>query len=220
MAAPKKVDYASIEPDWRAGIKSIDQLCTEYFQRTGVKVTKGSLLKYFKKEKIPRDQKARILAKAEAMVTEREAKVTMKEEALVTMTQKQRNAAVQEANAQSIADVIMASRANVRSATDIVVHLLREQAALNEHQPELHMLGELMKDPAENVDKLNEIYCKIISWGGRVDGINKLTTALERVINLQREIHGIKASDGDGNKRHESIAIRLVPAKPRTEEEE
>jgi hypothetical protein len=70
MAAPKKVDYEAIEPDWRAGIKSPAQMAHDYTQATGVSVRRAAIIKYFKSRNIPRDLTAKVQAKAKAMVAE------------------------------------------------------------------------------------------------------------------------------------------------------
>lgn len=68
MAAPKKVDYARIEPDWRAGLLSPAQLAAEYTAATGVAVSHTAINKHFRKLGIDRDLKAKIQAKADSMV--------------------------------------------------------------------------------------------------------------------------------------------------------
>lgn len=68
MAAIRKIDYERIEPDWRAGVKSVQQLAQEYTERTGVSVTKAAINKHFKGRGIPRDLTAKIRAKVEEKV--------------------------------------------------------------------------------------------------------------------------------------------------------
>ncbi len=68
MAAPRIIDYGRIEPGWRAGKMSVQQLADEYEQATGQAVTLQAINKHFKKLGIPRDLSAKIDAKAAAMV--------------------------------------------------------------------------------------------------------------------------------------------------------
>ena len=70
MAAPKKVDYDRIEPGWRAGILSPAQLAEEYARSTGTPCSRAAVIKHFTKAGIPRDLKAKIQAKADAMVAQ------------------------------------------------------------------------------------------------------------------------------------------------------
>lgn len=68
MAAPRIIDYGRIEPGWREGIKSLQQLADEYVEATGQSVSAPSIHKHFTKLGIPRDLSAKIKAKADAMV--------------------------------------------------------------------------------------------------------------------------------------------------------
>jgi hypothetical protein len=68
VAAPRIIDYGRIEPGWRAGLLSVQQLADEYEAATGQKVTLQAINKHFKKLGIPRDLAAKIEAKAAAMV--------------------------------------------------------------------------------------------------------------------------------------------------------
>lgn len=68
MAAPRIIDYGRIEPGWREGIKSVQQLCDEYEAATGKSVTVQAVTQHFKKLGVPRDLSAKIAAKAAAMV--------------------------------------------------------------------------------------------------------------------------------------------------------
>lgn len=70
MAAQAKVDYERIEPGWRAGILSPAQLAEQYTKATGVAVTRVAIIKHFEKLGVPRDLKAKIQAKADAMVAQ------------------------------------------------------------------------------------------------------------------------------------------------------
>ncbi len=55
MAAKSKVDWSLIEGDWRAGIKSPNQIVKEYKEATGVSITRGAVLKHYKTRGVPRD---------------------------------------------------------------------------------------------------------------------------------------------------------------------
>ena len=68
MAAPRIIDYGRIEPGWRAGALSVQQLADDYLAATGQSVTLQAINKHFKNLGIPRDLSAKIEAKAAAMV--------------------------------------------------------------------------------------------------------------------------------------------------------
>jgi hypothetical protein len=62
MVAPKKIDYDSLEPDWRSGLKSPEQIASDYTKRTGVKCTRQAIVKWFKAHGVGRDLTAQIHA--------------------------------------------------------------------------------------------------------------------------------------------------------------
>ncbi len=84
MAAQQKVDYERIEPGWRAGILSPAQLAEAYTLDTGTPVSRVAIIKHFQKLGVPRDLKAKIQAKADAMV--QQAMVTGKVTTATTVT--------------------------------------------------------------------------------------------------------------------------------------
>ena len=67
-AAPGKqrsnCDWDAMEPEWRAGIKTVLQLSQEYG------VSRAAILKHWKTRGVDRDLTAKIHAKAEALVTQ------------------------------------------------------------------------------------------------------------------------------------------------------
>ncbi len=68
MAAPRIIDYGRIEPGWRAGKLSVQQLADEYESDTGKSVSRRAIQDHFKALGIPRDLSEKIKAKADAMV--------------------------------------------------------------------------------------------------------------------------------------------------------
>jgi len=217
MAAKRKVDYESMLSDWQAGILSPEQMAHDYTATTGVKVTRQAICKHFKGLKIPRDLKARIAFKAEAMVALQEARKVAPEGCREKDIS---DRDVVEANATNVASRVIAERKDIVKARDIVQGMWTEASRMNDAIPELAAIGQYLKDPAESFDKLNDLYMKIISFPGRVDSIKKLVESLRNLVLLEREVYGIKDSDGGDNKRHEAIQIRLVPSTRRSDDDE
>ncbi len=194
MAATKKVDYDRIEPGWRAGIASPRQLAAQYTEETGQPVSHTAIISHFKKAGIDRDLSAKIQAKADAMVTE--AMVTGKVTAKPTIPEKQ----VIEDGALKIAEVRISQRADIKRARGIVANLMIElegqtggdTAAL------LEELGELMRNPDDKgMDKLNDLYQKVISLPGRAKTMKDLGESLRVLVGLEREAYGMNGKDGD-----------------------
>ncbi|MCP5244862.1 MAG: hypothetical protein H6937_02380 [Burkholderiales bacterium] len=204
MAASRKIDYDSIEPDWRAGIKSVPQLADEYERRTGVSVTHGAINKHFKKLGIPRDLQAKIKAKADAKVSA--AMVSDKVSGNVSVD------TIIEANAEYIANVDINHRKDVRRLSGIEEKLLSEVESLVSNPIVLEEFGEMMRKPDQyGQDKLNDQYHKIISFPGRVESFKKLTETMRIRIDLERRVNKLD-DQNTGQERIEDVIARINAA--------
>lgn len=173
----KSVDWDAMRNDWVVGIKSVLQLSEEYG------VSRAAILKHWKKEGVERNLSAKIKAKAESLVTH--ALVTPE----VTLKTKVTEREIIEANAQGIALIDLEHRSDVRRSRNIVQKLLNELDDQVDNKELYEQLGELMNSADERgTDKLNEIYRKVISFGGRTDNVKKLADALRVLVELERKI--------------------------------
>ena len=195
MAAPKKVDYDAIEPDWRAGIKSPEQIATEYHAATGVKVSRAAIAKHFKKLGIGRDLSAKVQAKAASMVAE--AMVTGKVSKVTTL----KDAEIINESALTVAAVQIAHRKDINRNRNLALSLLEELEAETGSIDLFKQLGEIMAEQdGPGVEKLNEIYKKVIGLPQRIDSVKKLSETLKNLIMMEREAYGIKSAEGiEGN---------------------
>ena len=192
MAATKKVDYARIEPGWRAGILSPRQLAVQYTEETGDPVSHAAIINHFKKAGIDRDLAAKIRAKADAMVTQ--AMVTGKVTPQPAVPERQ----VIEDNATQIASVRISHRNDIARARSVAANLLTELELQTgpDAAAMLADLGELMRSPDDKgQDKLAEIYQKVISLPGRVKTMKDLGDSMRVLIGLEREAYGIEGDD-------------------------
>ena len=192
MAATKKVDYARIEPGWRAGILSPRQLAAQYTEETGDPVSHAAIVNHFKKAGIDRDLAAKIRAKADAMVTQ--AMVTGKVTPQPAVPERQ----VIEDNATQIASVRISHRKDIARARSVAANLLTELELQTgpDAAAMLADLGELMRSPDDKgQDKLAEIYQKVISLPVRVKTIKDLGDSMRVLIGLEREAYGIEGDD-------------------------
>ena len=114
---PSAVDWERIELDYRAGIKTMRQIADEHG------ITHGAINKRKKRDGWDRDLNARIIAKAEAIVSKAE---VSKEVAKANLDTEK---AVVEANAQAVANVILSHRASIRRYRDLTNNLLEELEA-------------------------------------------------------------------------------------------
>lgn len=179
--AKKVIDWESVEREYRAGIRSLRDIGVE-FGCSHVAIKKRA-----DKEEWPRDLAAKIEASAQAKVSKAVVTKTITTETLAT------ERAIVEANAQVIADAVINQRRDVSRARSIVQKLFGEMDATIDGMEELRQLAELMASPDEKgVDKLNELYNKVISLPSRVDSTKKLAESLRVLVELERKVLRIK----------------------------
>lgn len=181
-----KPDWEAIESAYRAGLLSIREIGSQHG------VTHTAINKRAKKEGWERDLKAKIKAKAEALVSKREVSKQVSIERMVSERQ------LIEANAEVIATVRMEHRGDIRRARNIANSLFGELEAECADVAALQQLGDLMFEPDDKgYDKLNEIYHKVISMSGRVKSMKDLSDTLKTLIGLERQAYDIDGPDGD-----------------------
>ncbi len=186
MAAPKKVDYERIEPDWRAGIKSPAQLASEYTEATGVSVSHTAIIKHFRKLGVPRDLRAKVQAKADAMVMQAMVTGNVSSETVARDTE------VIEKSALDVAKIRISHRADITRARALALQLLGEIEAVTGNLAEFQELGEILRSEDDRAqDKRNDLYRKVIDSAGRVDTLKKLSETLKNLIGLEREAYGL-----------------------------
>lgn len=159
MAAQQKVDYERIEPGWRAGILSPAQLAEAYTKDTGVAVSRVAIIKHFDKLGVPRDLKAKIQAKADAMVAQ--AMVTGKVSTKTTAT----TAKIINGKATTQATVILSHQAGARKLQALVIKLtnaLERQDAKNAP----------LKDRASTLKTLADAFGRLVAIERVSHGIN------------------------------------------------
>ena len=148
MASP---DWEAIESAYRAGLLSIREIASQQG------ITHGAINKRAKRDGWERDLKAKIKAKADALVSKREVSNKVSTE---TATSER---ILIEANAKVIATVRMEHRGDIRRARTLANSLFDELGAQCGDVAALEQLGDLMFDPDDNGrDRLNELYHKVI----------------------------------------------------------
>lgn len=160
MAAPKIIDYGRIEPGWREGVKSVQQLADEYETETGQKVTLQAINKHFKKLGIPRDLAAKIEAKAAAMVQAATVQGKVQIDGNETLPHE---AAIIASAAVTSANVQLSHRADIR--------LLRIRA--QEYQDALSDCLDDLGKKAAILKSLAETQCRLIAAEREAFGMDK-----------------------------------------------
>lgn len=180
----KTTDWERIELDYRAGIKTLRQIADE----NGI--THGAINKRAKRDGWERDLSEKIQAKAEALVS----KAAVSSE--VSTATRIREQEVVDANAQAVADVRLAHRRDIHRARRLTNALLDELE--KQTDPDtlamLAEMGELLRAPDENgVDKLNDLYQKVISLPERSKTMKTLAESLQKLVDMERLAFGMDA---------------------------
>jgi hypothetical protein len=185
-------DWERIESDYRAGVLSLREIAGPY------KVTEGAIRKRAKRDGWERDLGAKIQAKAESLVRKAEVRNAVRSESALTDRQ------IIEANAERIAQVRGEHRGDIARVRNLGLTLLSELEGQTANLEDLERLGELMASPDDNgMDKLNDLYRKIISTPSRIDSAKKVAETLKHAIGLEREAYGldVKGDDKEGGTR-------------------
>lgn len=197
MSAPKNIDWEAIESDYRAGLLSLREMAAAHG------VSHVAIKKRADRDGWTRDLSAKIKAKADDLVNRRA--VTSSVTSPNAPTERQ----IIEANAQRIARVRGEHRADIGRMRTLVLALLAELETETGDIQAFRELGELLRAPDDRgVDKLNDLYHKVISSAGRVDSLKKLSETMKNLIGLEREAYGL---DSGANKAPGSDDAKMDP---------
>nr|DAO28019.1 MAG TPA: type AsnC-type helix-turn-helix domain [Caudoviricetes sp.] len=176
-----KPDWEAIESAYRAGVLSVRELAGKYG------ISHQAISKRAKKDGWERDLKAKVQAKADALVAKREVARQVATESTISERQ------LIEATAEVIATVRMEHRGDIRRARELTNTLFDELGAQCADVSALERLGDIMFDPDDKGrDRLNEIYQKVISLPSRVKSMKDLSDSLKTLIGLEREAYSIE----------------------------
>lgn len=179
-----KPDWEAIETAYRAGVLSLREIASQHG------ISEGAIRKRAKRDDWSRDLNAKIQQKADDLVRKREVRRAVRSESATT------ERVLIEATAEVIATVRMEHRGDIRRARKLANTLFDELAEECSDVGALSQLGEIMRKPDEKgMDKLNELYHKIISMPQRVKSMKDLSDTLKTLIALEREAYSIKEDE-------------------------
>ncbi len=184
-----KEAWREVEKDYRVGEMSLRQLKDEHG------ITVKAIRQKAKKEGWERDLKERIRISAVNLINKRAAiKAAEKEEKDV-----EDEDIVDFASAEQ-ADIIVSHRGLIGKHKELLSMLYEELNSQTVSLELMSSIGELMDQSAETgkLDKLNELYHKIIALPSRIDSYKKLADSMKTVIGLERQAFNI-ADNSDGN---------------------
>ncbi|MBK9497321.1 MAG: hypothetical protein IPO08_22935 [Xanthomonadales bacterium] len=119
---------------------------------------------------------------------------------------------VVEANANAIAAVEITQRKDIRELREMVAMLAEECRAQVKNPADFEKLGELMaKDDGDgSIDKLNELYRKVVSMPGRISAVKQLAETLKILIELERKVLKMDAADSQKSTAVDDLLRRIA----------
>lgn len=172
------VDWERIEVDYRANVKTLREIADEHG------ISHGSITKRATRDGWDRDLRAKIRAKADALVSK-----ALASTAAPTVSKAAELDTVQ-AEAQVQATIRIEQRADVRRARALVAQLIAELEQATGQKDLLAQLGEIMA--GGDSPKMGEAFEKVMSLSGRTQTVAKLSEALQRMIDLESRVFGLE----------------------------
>lgn len=190
MAQPKKAapDWERIEADYRAGVLSIREIAASQG------ITDTAIRKRAKRDEWVRDLAERIQAKADALVRTAQVRSEVRTQSAISERE------LIASNAETVATVKLTQRRDIARARMLAMSLLGELEAQTVDIALFEELGEILRsEDDKGQDKRNDIYQKVISSAGRIDGMKKLSDTIKTLVGLEREAYGISAAPQEVN---------------------
>ena len=195
-AGKKPVDWDAVAIDIRAGILTDREIGAKHGR------SHGAIQQYAKKHGIERDLTTRIQHKTKAKLAKAQlAKETSQERAKLTEEQ------TIEIAAEAAATIVIKQQGRIGRHLRLSESLLSELESQTIDRTLYEQLGELMAAPDENgIDRLNELYRKIISTPSRIDSHKKAVETEKTLVALERQAFNLdKEATEDGGI---AVAIR------------
>lgn len=200
--APKRqIDWDLVEADWRAGIKTKQQMSTQYG------VSRAAMDKRFNKLGITRNLADKIRAKTDSIVAESIVKV-----APDLPPAQERD--IIEANAAMQSQIILSHRTDIQRARRLSMRLLDELEFQTDNQDLLEQLAYLLCEPDDKgQNKRLELFEKVISLGSRAGTMKTLADSLRGLIVMERQAFGLDDKSDDEAGSGVEDAIRRIEEK-------
>lgn len=176
----KSIDWERIEYDYRAGILSVREIS----EARGVSHT--AVNKKAKQLGWERDLKAKIKAKADALVSK--AEVSKEVSSRRVATEKE----TIDSGAQLIADVRLGHRKDIVRFRNLASKMLAELEGVTDNRDLFDELGELMRNPDDKgQDRRNDLYQRVIDLPSRSKTMKEMSDTLKTLICLERDAYDI-----------------------------
>ncbi len=179
----KPIDWERIEYDYRAGILSVREIS----EARGVSHT--AVNKKAKQLGWERDLKAKIKAKADALVSK--AEVSKEVSSRRVATEKE----TVDSNAKLLADVRMGHRKDISRFRSLANKMLDELEGVTDGQAEIKELIKTLKDgdleDGEAMSTTLELAARVSSLPSRSKVMKEISDTLKTLINLERDAYDI-----------------------------
>lgn len=173
----QRIDWNTMEPDWRAGIKPVLQLSKEYG------VSRAAIAKHWGKAGIHRSLAGKIQQKADALVAQSVAQSVTQQRLSATESE------VVDANAGVVAGALLAHRTDIHNMLDLSRSMYRELRDQTSAQDLLEQLAGVVGP--EVSPKAMAAFERVISLSGRIANMERLANVNKVLIGLQREVLGL-----------------------------
>lgn len=211
----KVADWDLIEVDYRAGIKTLQQIGDDHG------VSKGRISQVAKAKNWARDLSAKIQAQADAKVQAQAAREKLNTEALNDPAKQAKRRLVEsdvvEANADVQFRIRMEHRQDIGRTRLLFRTMLEELEVASSTDGQTLMAAMAEATAAEDPAAMRRLLDKITSGPNRIDSAKKLTDVLEKVVKLEREAFGIAAGDPQADladaMKNMSIALNFIEPK-------
>ena len=177
MAERSKEDWESIEKDYRSGVLSIKEIARNY-GCSDTAIRKKAKAKGWARD-LSRRVSERVRAKLVCEPVRDQAENQKLEEEIV------------EQAAEKSVEVVKNHRSKITRSQKVWGDLLDELESQTVDRELYQNLGEMMRNPEARIDKLNDLYHKVISTPSRVDSMKKMTDALKTLIGAERQAYNL-----------------------------
>lgn len=193
-------DWALIEADFRAGLKSLRQMGSEQ------SISEGAIRKRAKKDDWSRDLGPRIQAEAQAKIRKYAVRSEVRAQARIP------ESAVIDANANILYAVQMTHRADTARARALVQGLMGDLETLgglggvggisdidlaDALRDQFQLVENQFDTNKRRATRSRQMLDAVLSVPSRIDNGKKVVEMLEKLVRLEREIYGITAASSE-----------------------
>lgn len=180
MTDKKQTDWEAIERDYRIGTMTLREMGAAHG------VTEGAIRKRAKRDGWTQDLSAKVRARADDLVRKQSVRSEVRKNVEISAKD------AIESEAQQMVIVRLGHRKQISKAQDLTNKLLAELMGQTDYADDLAQLGELLHAPDDKgIDKLNDLYRKIIDGATRIDGLKKLSETMKNLIAMERQAYNI-----------------------------